>query len=589
MLSILEREIILSYQVLARKWRPKNFNDVKGQDHITRTLVNSIKNQKIAHAYLLTGTRGIGKTTIARIFARAIRCENLSTEGNPCLKCDSCISIESGHSLDYLEVDGASNNSVDDMRDLIENVQYLPTNGKYKVYVIDEVHMLTVSAFNALLKTLEEPPEHVVFIFATTDPQKLLGTVLSRCQRFDFKNSSPEDTKKLLLEVAEKEGITFESENLALELAKQGKGSFRDSLSLFDQVISLSSTSVITEEALMLSLGMAKTKSINVMVNNLLAKNKDAVIEIYNQVLNENIDLKIFSKQVLDKFYNLLVNIDSQGNLETSDLNPDVIQEVSLVEILWIYENLSKDLEWALNSFDPEKTCSVAFIKAALREQILNLSSEKISLKKNSNSIEETIKVEAITEELVTKPTIDLVVTEKEAPETIEKISVEDVKIEDVKSEEVEEKEIVVLPISWEVFLKFLYRKNATIAVNLERGNLLNHEDFKKVGSYLKVAFSQECRIFFDFLSDQERKNELIELAGEYLGHESSDVHISFEMMDDETKETTNFMSSVEIEEDGIRKNNEELKQNILNNKYIKTAETLFNSKIERVVLNDEE
>jgi DNA polymerase-3 subunit gamma/tau len=292
---------------------------------------------------------------------------------------------------------------------------------------------------------------------------------------------------------------------------------------------------------------------------------------------------------VLDKFYNLLVNIDSQGNLETSDLNPDVIQEVSLVEILWIYENLSKDLEWALNSFDPEKTCSVAFIKAALREQILNLSSEKISLKKNSNSIEETIKVEAITEELVTKPTIDLVVTEKEAPETIEKISVEDVKIEDVKSEEVEEKEIVVLPISWEVFLKFLYRKNATIAVNLERGNLLNHEDFKKVGSYLKVAFSQECRIFFDFLSDQERKNELIELAGEYLGHESSDVHISFEMMDDETKETTNFMSSVEIEEDGIRKNNEELKQNILNNKYIKTAETLFNSKIERVVLNDEE
>jgi DNA polymerase-3 subunit gamma/tau len=576
LLSILEREFILSYQVLARKWRPKNFNDVKGQDHITRTLVNSIKNEKIAHAYLLTGTRGIGKTTIARIFARAIRCENLSPEGNPCLKCDSCISIESGHSLDYLEVDGASNNSVDDMRDLIENVQYLPTNGKYKVYVIDEVHMLTVSAFNALLKTLEEPPAHVVFIFATTDPQKLLGTVLSRCQRFDFKNSTPEETKKLLLEVAQKEGITFESESLALELAKQGKGSFRDSLSLFDQVISLSSTSTITEEALMLSLGMAKTQSVNMMVNSLLAKNKDVVIEIYNKVLDENIDLKIFSKQVLDKFYNLLVNIDSSGNLQNTDLDSEALEAVSLVEILWIYENLSKDLEWALSSFDPEKTCSVAFIKAALREQILNLSSEKVSLKKNSNDVTEPVHAE---------PVVQAKVIQVEEVEPIQEPVIEEITKEEVEAP----KEETNKPKSWEAFIKFLYRNNRTLAVNVERGNLLNVEDFTRESSQLKVAFSQECRIFFDFLGDPERKNELIELMAEYLGHERSNVFLSLEMMDDETKETTNFMSAVEIEEDGIRKNKEQIKQNILNNKHIKIAESLFNSKIERVVLNEDE
>lgn len=573
-LSILEREIVLSYQVLARKWRPKNFNDVKGQGHITRTLVNSIKNEKIAHAYLLTGTRGIGKTTIARIFAKAIRCENLSDEGNPCLKCDACMSIESGHSLDYLEVDGASNNSVDDMRELIDNVQYLPTNGKYKVYVIDEVHMLTVSAFNALLKTLEEPPEHVVFIFATTDPQKLLGTVLSRCQRFDFKNSSPEETQKLILEVAQKEGITFENDLLALELAKQGKGSFRDSLSLFDQVISLSSSEIITEEALMLSLGMAKTQSVRMMVSGLLAKDKNAVIEIYNQVLNENIDLKIFSKQVLDKFYGLLVSIDPSGNLDTTDIDSKIIESVSLVEILWIYENLSKDLEWALSSFDPEKTCSIAFIKTSLREQILNLSSDNISLKKKSDIVtpiklekDEKIEVEALS-------------AEKSTNKVLEKEEV----IEAFETQKVEETQK-----SWELFIKYLYKNSKSLAVNLERGNILNHEEFLNPGSHLKVAFTQECRIFFDFLGDIERKKELIDLMADYLGFKKSDINLNFEMMDDQTKETTNFMSSVEIEEDQIRKDKEELRQNILNNKHIKTAESLFNSKIERVVLNDDE
>lgn len=163
----------MGYQVLARKWRPKTFNEVIGQDHIARTLQNSILKEKIAHAYLFTGTRGVGKTTIARIFAKAIRCENLDDKGNPCLECSSCKSIDQSNALDYVEIDGASNNSVDNIRELIENAQYLPSSGKYKVYVVDEVHMLSTSAFNALLKTLEEPPAHVIFIFATTDPHQL--------------------------------------------------------------------------------------------------------------------------------------------------------------------------------------------------------------------------------------------------------------------------------------------------------------------------------------------------------------------------------------------------------------------------------
>ena len=238
----------MAYQVLARKWRPKQFEEVVGQAHVTRTLQNAIKQEKLAHAYLFTGTRGVGKTSIARLFAKAIRCENRKADFNPCLVCASCRDIDASNSMDYIEIDGASNNSVDDVRALIENVNYLPTRGKYKVYVIDEVHMLSISAFNALLKTLEEPPAHVLFILATTDPHKLLGTVISRCQRYDFKNVPIEILKEHVLKIANAEGIKFSTPKIAEKLAELGKGSVRDTLSIFDQVLGLSATQNINED-----------------------------------------------------------------------------------------------------------------------------------------------------------------------------------------------------------------------------------------------------------------------------------------------------------------------------------------------------
>ena len=222
----------MNYQVLYRTYRPNKFSEVVGQEHIVKTLKNSIKNNKIAHAYLFAGPRGTGKTTIAKIFAKAINCSGYINE--PCDECESCISIAKGTNPDVLELDAASNNGVDEIRNIINEVTYPPTVSKYKVYIIDEVHMLTVQAFNALLKTLEEPPEHVVFILATTDPQKIIPTVLSRCQRFNFSKLTKFQIVDKMKEVLDKENLAYEEEALK-EIATLADGGMRDALSLLEQ------------------------------------------------------------------------------------------------------------------------------------------------------------------------------------------------------------------------------------------------------------------------------------------------------------------------------------------------------------------
>ncbi len=226
----------MAYQVLARKWRPQSFEQLRGQAHIARALTNAIGSGRIAHAYLFTGIRGVGKTSAARVLAKALNCAEGPTP-TPCNRCDSCREITDGKSPDVLEIDGASNTGVDDVRRLREAVRYPAVRGPYRVYIIDEVHMLSTAAFNALLKTLEEPPEHVVFVFATTDPHKIPVTILSRCQQFDFKRLSPRELTRLLGDVASAEGVSVDERSLAT-LAREADGSVRDGQSLLDQVIS---------------------------------------------------------------------------------------------------------------------------------------------------------------------------------------------------------------------------------------------------------------------------------------------------------------------------------------------------------------
>ena len=225
----------MSYQVLARKWRPRNFSTLVGQEHVVRALTHALSEQRLHHAYLFTGTRGVGKTTIARILAKSLNCETGIT-ATPCGKCSSCLEIDAGRFVDLLEVDAATNTRVEEMRQLLENAVYAPTRGRYKVYVIDEVHMLSNSAFNAMLKTLEEPPEHVKFILATTDPQKIPVTVLSRCLQFNLKQMPAALISSHLAQILQAEDVPFDTAGLAL-IARSASGSMRDSLSLLDQVI----------------------------------------------------------------------------------------------------------------------------------------------------------------------------------------------------------------------------------------------------------------------------------------------------------------------------------------------------------------
>ncbi len=232
----------MNYLVTARKWRPQNFSDVIGQEHITKTLINSIKNGKVAHAYIFAGPRGVGKTTTARILAKSLNCMN-PKDAEPCNECEMCLSFSNSQSLDVIEIDGASNRRIEEIRTLRDSVKYAPTRGKYKVYIIDEVHMLTTESFNALLKTLEEPPEHTIFIFATTDVHKVPLTILSRCQRFDFRRIELASTKSTLQKIADAEGIAIDDIALSL-IAKKADGALRDAQTLFDQAIAFSGNKI---------------------------------------------------------------------------------------------------------------------------------------------------------------------------------------------------------------------------------------------------------------------------------------------------------------------------------------------------------
>ena len=292
------------YRAFYRKYRPSTFTDVVGQEHITKTLENAVKTGKTSHAYLFTGSRGTGKTSCAKILAKAVNCIN-SDNGNPCNECEICKGIDLGAILDIIEIDAASNNGVDNIRDLREEANFTPANAKYRVYIIDEVHMLSIGAFNALLKTLEEPPAHVIFILATTEVHKLPSTILSRCQRFDFKRIPPEAIAERLKEVAEKENLQL-SQDGAILIARIADGAMRDALSLLDRCSSYEG--VIDSAAVANSAGLAGREHIFELCNCIIEKDAAKALEVVNKLYNDSCDMERLITELTSHFRNLMVS-----------------------------------------------------------------------------------------------------------------------------------------------------------------------------------------------------------------------------------------------------------------------------------------
>jgi len=364
----------MSYLVLARKWRPKNFDDIISQEFVTQSLKNAVSTGKTAHAFIFSGPRGVGKTSTARILAKALNCSSGPTP-EPCSECPFCTEISEGKSLDVMEIDAASHTGVNDVREIIENIKYLPTSGKYKIYIIDEAHMLSQSAFNALLKTLEEPPPHVLFILATTEVHKIPVTILSRCQKYDFRKVPVEKIKETLSSITKVENIGVEDETLYL-VAHEADGSLRDALSLMDQLIATFGNDIKHEEAVRI-LGILDRALLKSIMEGILKRDPKSCIDILTRAVDKGISPKRFAEDLLRTIRHALLikTCGKEAVSELSEEDKDEIQKLAsgeTVETLELLFNLMLEgAESVQRSFYPQMALELTLIKLSTLNRTL--------------------------------------------------------------------------------------------------------------------------------------------------------------------------------------------------------------------------
>jgi DNA polymerase-3 subunit gamma/tau len=371
----------MSYMALYRKWRPDEFEEVKGQEHVVTTLKNQITHDRVGHAYLFCGTRGTGKTTVAKLFAKAVNCEHPQEDGSPCNQCPTCKAISEGRSLNVMEIDAASNNGVDNIRDIRDEVQYSPTEGKYKVYIIDEVHMLSPGAFNAMLKTLEEPPSYVIFILATTEAHKIPITITSRCQRYDFRRISLETIYERLAELLKREGIEAE-EKAVRYVAKAADGSMRDALSLLDQCIAFYLGETLTYEKVLEVLGAVDVEVFNSLMSHVAAGDTMAALKVVDEIVWQGRELSQFVADFTWYMRNLLLlkssdNVNDQLDISAENLASmkETAKKVSnnqLMRYIRVFSEMSNQIRYATQK---RVTLELAVIKLTTPQMEDNMDS----------------------------------------------------------------------------------------------------------------------------------------------------------------------------------------------------------------------
>lgn len=464
------------YQALYRQYRPKTFDNVLGQEHITTTLKNQILKENIGHAYLFSGTRGTGKTSTAKIFSRAVNCLN-PIEGNPCNECDICKGILDESIMDIIEMDAASYRGIDDIRELRDKVIYPPSRAKYKVYIVDEVHMLTIQAFNALLKTLEEPPKHLIFILATTEPERLPQTILSRCQRFDFKRITTKDIIINMRNICQNLDINIEDKVLHL-IARNSDGAMRDALSLLEQCVSFSSGEIKYEDAIGI-LGIVNYDLIFNIVDNIIEKNTEEVLILIDEVIESGKDISQFIKDLIHQFRNLMIVKTSKNPAELIEIDQESLNKyieqtnkISLDFILRSLEILTEADEKSKWSTQPRIILEVAII------QLMKLE-EKLSLEERVRLLEEGIVKTPLKKETEKRKIQEPISNKEHNPEV--KVAEEKKDIEEkepvVYEDNGEELDIDQIISQWDNILQTIKGKKVNVYALLMEGEPLSYSN----------------------------------------------------------------------------------------------------------------
>lgn len=499
----------MSYEVLARKYRPQTFAGLTGQEHVSRTLQNAIDTGRVAHAFLFTGARGVGKTSSARILAKALNCEHGPTT-EPCNNCHLCREITDGSSTDVFEIDGASNTGVDDVRELRDNSRYLPSHSRYKIYIIDEVHMLSTNAFNALLKTLEEPPPHVKFIFATTEPHKLPITILSRCQRFDFKRVPLIKIVGRLREIANQEGITISDAALAL-IARKGDGSMRDSITCFDQVLAFCGNTVADEDVASL-VGVVDRRLLAEISATVFAADPQGALEGVRRVDAFGYNVRQFTQELIIHFRNLLIirSVQKPGDiLDLAEAELDELRqqagEQSAGDIQRRLALLVKaEGEMAHSSF-PRLLLEMALLKMAALQPVVPIQQLLERIKHLETGIAHT------TPELWSAPATTVQPVPKTAPPAVQESIVPRVAVAASAASH---------GGGWERFVTFCLEQKPALGAILEHGSPLSYAPDR-----IEIGFPEDS-YFLTSMQDLDNKKAVDALAAQFM-HQPTIIKIT--------------------------------------------------------------